>query len=184
MRTALIAPALLAVLLTGCASTTGAADDTPAAGSNRPSESSTPEEELVEDPTEAPEAPSGPLAFGETFTYEDGLGVTVGPPTPIERGEYFAGGGDFTATVGFDITIVNGTTANFEPGLFFASVQSANVEGAEVYDENLVGAPSTVLLPGREATFRLGFGVADPADIVMEANVDFTHKPAIYATAP
>ncbi len=168
MRTALIAYALLGVLLTSCESTSGSAAVDPQACGNRPAET----------------AEAGPLAFGETFTYEDGLSLTVGRPAPFTPSDVAAGAEGSPAAARFIVTIVNGTAANVEPRPFYATVTSANVEGSEVFVGDLIGPPSTVLLPGREATFSIGFAVQDPADLVMEVNLDCAHDAAVYATTP
>jgi Transposase and inactivated derivatives len=59
------------------------------------------------------------------------------------------------AYVKFTVTIVNGTGKTFDPSMFSASAQSANLEADEVYDTagGLNGSPDTKLLKGREAKF-------------------------------
>ncbi len=168
MRTALIAYALLGVLLTSCESTVGSAAVDPQACGNRPAQT----------------AEAGPLAFGETFTYEDGLSLTVGRPAPFSPSDVAAGAEGFSAAVRFSVTVVNGTTGNVEPAPFSATVQSADAEGSEVLEGDLIGPPSAVLLPGREATFSIGFAVQDAADLVMEVDPGCAHDAATYATGP
>lgn len=167
MRTDLIAYALLGVLLTSCESIGSAAIDPQVCG-NRPAET----------------AEAGPLAFGETVTYEDGLSLTVGRPAPFSPSDVAAGAEGFSAAVRFSVDIVNGTTANIEPGQFSATVQSATVEGSEVFEGDLIGPTSTVLLPGRGAIFSIGFAVQDPADLVMEVDPGCGHDAATFATGP
>jgi hypothetical protein len=79
---------------------------------------------------------------------------------------------------------VNGTDANFDATLFLTTMQSGNVEASQVYDfeQNVGGAPSTTLLPGREAVFKIAFGVSNPADLVMEVAPSFEHEAAIFTT--
>jgi hypothetical protein len=179
---------LAAVALAACGGTPGTADDNPEAGSNRPTETAADvegegevvDEEPTEEPTEEPV--QGPVAFGQAFTYSDGLSVTVGPPTPYQPSDTSAGAEGAAAVVSFDVTIVNGTPKPYDPAGVYITMQSANTEATEVYDsENgLNGSPSTTLLPGREAKYRVGYGVADPADLVMEVAPGFEYEAAIF----
>jgi hypothetical protein len=186
-----IAAVLLVLTLTACGGTSGEPDSDPQAGANRPAGTASPAAP-TQAPTTEPPSPSpsptddGVLSFGESITYEDGVTLTVSAPTPYTPSEYAAGAEGVTAAVAFDVTIVNGTQANFDPSFFSTTLQSANVEGSEIYDsENgLEGSPSTTLLPGREAKFRIAYGVTNPADLVLEVSPSFEHNNAIYASAP
>lgn len=116
--------------------------------------------------------PSGNPRFGQTWTDQDGLSVTIGKPTSFKPGKYSLAD-DKTATyLKFEVRLVNGTAENFDPALFHATVQSGNKEAESVFDtgNGLEGAPSTTLLPGREAVWAIGFAVSDPDDLVMEVS--------------
>jgi len=79
------------------------------------------------------------------------------------------------------VRIVNGTSENWDPSLFYATLQSGNQEASQVYDSGQLGdSPSTSLLPGREVQFQIAFGVNDPADLVLEVAPDFTYKNVIF----
>ena len=174
---------LLGLALAACATTEGEpgaetrGTNTPTATETAPSPTAEPEPE--------PEVPSVPsvLPFGDTFTYEDGLVLTVGPPEPFEPTEYAVVEGA-KAYVVFEVRVVNGTDAPFDPSATYATVQSGNQEATEIFDSgepnHLEGPPQTSLLPGREAVWRAGFGVADPADIVLEITPSFEHESAIF----
>lgn len=84
----------------------------------------------------------------------------------------------------FDVTIVNGSEETYDPAFFLASMQSGNTEAEEIFDsENgFEGSPSTSLLPGREAEFRIGFGVSDPDDLVMEVAPGFEYDAAVFTS--
>lgn len=140
----------------------------PTSGNNRPPQES------------ASPAPAINPSFGETFTYENGLQVTIEAPVPFTPSET-ASAEEFAAYVRFTVTIVNGSAENYE-GPFITTVQSTNIEGGEVFDsaQGLEGPPSTVVLPGREAQFDIGYGIADPADIVMEVRAGFSYESVIY----
>ncbi|MGY1822748.1 hypothetical protein [Geodermatophilus sp. SYSU D00079] len=132
----------------------------------------------------APAAAPNPR-FGETYTYENGLAVTVGPPQPYTPSDSAAVGEPAPpAFVVFDVTVVNGTTGNYDPVSFSASLQSGVTEEEQVYDSanGIGGTPSTTLLPGRESVFRLAFGATDPADLVMEVSPSFEYESAIFTS--
>lgn len=166
-----LAAATLAVLLTGCASQSGSVDDDPQAGNNRPAEAEQVAEEapVEEAPVEEAPAPASTnLKFGETFTYENGVSLTVGTPEPFTPSEY-AAADEAPAYLKMTLTIVNGGTENLDPAGWYGTMQSGNVEASKVYDSEQLGdEPSTTILPGREATFAVGYGVMDPADLVFE----------------
>jgi hypothetical protein len=163
--------------LGACASTEGSGTTTePQAGTNAPAET----EAAAPVETEAPAAPVNPK-FGETYTWEDGFQVTIGAPVAFTPSEYSMFDEAAAAHVVFDVTVVNGTAANWEP-IFTTTAQSGNIEAEQIYDsENDVnGGLDTTLLPGREAVFKIGYSVANPADIVLEVSPDFEHENVIY----
>lgn len=123
--------------------------------------------------------------FGETFTWDDGLAVTVAAPVAFTPSEY-AATEDAAAYLAFQITVVNGSDVNVDLTLFTTTLQSGNTEGSMVFDseQGFEGSPSTPLLPGREAVFKIGYGVSDPNDLVLEVSpdFDFEREPVIYAS--
>ena len=121
--------------------------------------------------------------FGQTYQWSDGLEVTVSAPEPFTPSET-AAVDEAPAFVRFTITIANNTSATFEPTLFTVGVQSGDREGSQVFDSanGLTGTPSTAVLVGRQSTFEVGFGVQDPADIVMEVTPGFDYAPAFFTT--
>ncbi len=68
--------------------------------------------------------------------------------------------------------------------MFNATLQSSNVEAAQVFDseQGISGPPATTLLPGRESAFQVVFGVMDPADLVLEVTPGFEYEPAIFTS--
>lgn len=179
MRRLYLALALGLLLSTaGCASEDGDVS-TPAQGSNRPEAAAT-------NPASAePSAtPAANPRFGETFRFVNGLAVMVGTPQPFTPSETAAVQQKAPAYLSFPVTVVNGSSTNYDPALFNATVQSANVEGAQVFDsaQGVNGSPSTTVLPGRESAFRVVFGVTDPADLVLEVTPSFEYDPAIFTS--
>lgn len=178
MKLARYAPALLAVALVACAPSTQSAGTTsaPPTGSNAPAES-TPAE------TTTSEAAVNPK-FGETYTWDDGLAVTVSTPAPYTLSDSGYVGNPGAAQVAFDVKVVNTGTANYEVVGMYLSLQSGNVEAEQIFDtaNGLGGAPSTPVLPGREAVFKVGFGVADPVDLVMQVTPGFDYEAVIFTS--
>ena len=135
------------------------------------------------DPPAEPPANSETAVFGETWEYTDGVAVTVSAPRPFEPSDT-AFAEEAEAYVVFDVTIVNGSEEPYEP-LVITSVQSGDTEAQEVFDSGngLEGTPSTTVLPGREVTFQIGYGVEDPEDLVLEIMLGFEYEPAIYVSS-
>lgn len=170
MKTTARAGLLLAVavstMLTAC--TSGSPTTDAPAGENRPSATPT---------TEAPTNPT----FGSSYEWSDGVSVTIGAPTAFQpSANSFAN--PAAAYIAFDVTIVNGSSENFDPSLFYVTLQSGNSEAEQIFDteQGFAGGPMTTLLPGREAAFKIGFGVADPNDLVMELTPGIAYDAAIF----
>ncbi|MFZ5850350.1 MAG: hypothetical protein ACOYY2_03010 [Actinomycetota bacterium] len=178
----LIPLALGALLLAGC--TSGSAGDAEPTGTNAPAATTAAAESEPEPPAETTPAAPAYAAFGQTYTWDDGLAVTVSPPAPFTPSETAA----FTespAYLAFEVKVVNGTAEPYEPAVLYLTLQSGNTEASQVFDvgeAGLAGPPATPLLPGREAVFKVGFGVADPADLVMQVAPGFEYDPAIFTT--
>ena len=128
---------------------------------------------------------SGELKFGSTYTWDDGLSVTVSKGVPFKPSQYAAVGKKAAAYLKYTITIVNKTGKPYDPALFTTSVQSGDKEAEKVYDSegNLGLPPSTKVLNGRQSTFTVGFGVSDPKDIVMEVSPGFDYESILYSSA-
>lgn len=168
----------IGLLLGACATEEGTGTSAESvAGTNRPSA----EAATTAEAPETPEAPPKNPKFGQTYTWENGLAVTVSTPKPFKPSEY-AAAEKATAYLEWTVTIVNGTKDNYDPSLFSTTLQSANTEASEVFDmENgFEGSPSTTLLPGRESKFKIGYGVQDPKDLVLEVTPGFEYESAIF----
>lgn len=142
------------------------------------------EEEAAPEPTEEVEpegdTSEGQASFGDTWTWEDGLEITVSEPEAFKPGEYSAGGEGYDSHVKFDVTIENKSGEPFDASLVYLTMQSGTSEGEEVFDDGLEGSPSTTLLDGRKVTFTSGFGVEDPSDLVLEVTPDFEYDAALF----
>jgi hypothetical protein len=173
-RLAISLPALLAAwLCSAClASTSGSIDESPPAGvtfptgaSRAPSSGLTPSSE----PTASRKPEAKTLAFGKSYTWDDGVTVTVGKPKKFMPSE-FAVVEKTKDYLRFTVTVVNKSNKPVDLGLTYISVQSRNQEADHVFDSptGLNGPPDTKVSKGKESEFHVGFGVADARDLVME----------------
>ena len=186
-----LAVSSLALVLAACgAQTPGAESTTDAAGTNAPSTTAAPTAAAAavetEEASETESASASPAEetmpqFGESYTWEDGITIKIGEPKAYKPSEsaYVSGDGD---PIVFNVTIVNGTEARFDPAVFHATMQSSNVEAESIYDsaKNLEGTPSTTILPKRESSFQLAFAVADKKDLVLEVTPSFEHESVVF----
>ncbi len=172
------AAAALAFALAGCGGVSATTTTSAPVGDNRPA--STAGSTAAAAATSAA-ASSGVAKFGDTYSWKDGLAVTISAPEAYTPSQSAAGAQAGQQAVAFTITIVNKTSEPFDPVLFHVSAQSGNTEASAIYDSGNIGStPTTKLLPGREVTFKVAFSVADPGDIVMEVRPDITHDEVLY----
>jgi hypothetical protein len=178
--------ALAAMCLAGCTTLPATPSASAPAGANRPSVVSvtapaSPSTSAPASSATEPKPDDGVAAFGSAFAWKDGLSMTVSKPATYKPSKYAATGKQFTQFVVFDVVLVNKTGAPWDPAMIYATLQSANQEGDQVFDSSqLPPAPSTKLLDGREAKFKMAFGVADPADLVLEIRPDFDHDSVLF----
>jgi len=119
-------------------------------------------------------------AFGDTFTYDDGVAVTVSAPEAYTPGEY-SSGADQAASVVFTVTIENGTDANFEP-MPYETATSGGVEASKVYDSDIESSPTTVVPAGQTITYRIVFSVADADQIVFQMSPSFDYDDVVFTS--
>jgi hypothetical protein len=176
-RLAASLPALLiALLCSACGGTTGAnPEKTVPTGENRtPSQGPASAEPTTQSPSPSPtlierQSRQEPLPFGKSYSWDDGVAVTVGKPKKFTPSE-FAVVEKSKRYVRFTVTVVNKSKTPIDLGLTYISVQSGKQEADHVFDSptGLNGPPDKKVIKGKEAEFDVGFGVADPKDMVME----------------
>ncbi|MEN3121152.1 hypothetical protein [Janibacter sp. LM] len=117
----------------------------------------------------------GILKLGSSFTYSDGLQLTLSKPTQFTPSEWAAPSSD--PGLIFTVTMMNGTGAKFDPTLNSITAQIGNEEAEQIFDsENgLDGGPSTSILPGREVTYKAAFVGTDTKNLVVEIAPDWDH---------
>jgi hypothetical protein len=190
------APGMLAVLIaslcSACLATTDSnlADNPPVAENYPPTTAPSPSAPTASAPTATgPTASARPeqetLAFGKAYTWDDGVSMTVGKPESFRPSE-FAAVEKGKRYLKFTVTVVNKSDKPVDLGLTYISVQSNDKEADEVFDagSGLKGPPDTKVLKGRKSAFDVGFGVADPKDVVMEIALhsDFLRPSLLYST--
>lgn len=190
---------LLAVLLLGACSASGGGDDltTKDGGSTTTTEAktTTTERERTTTTTErrrtttteretttTTKPPTKTGKFGDTYAFGDGLTVTIGNPFPFTPGPY-SSADPAASYLGFDVQITNGSATDLDPS-FYTTLQSGTTEADSVYDSDagIGSGPSGALLAGRTSTFRIGYGVTDPNDLVLTVNVDYEHGDVIFTS--
>lgn len=192
---------LVASLCSACLATPDPnPDDSRQAGENRPSSTpstggeasptSTPSPGGENRPTSTPWTADGQperktLAFGRSHTWDDGLTVTVGKPKNFKPSKW-AVVKESKRYVRFDITVVNKSDKRIDIGLTAISLESRNKEEDELFDSvsGLKGPPDTEISKGQKSEFDVGFGVADPKDLLMEVTLhDKSARPTLrYST--
>lgn len=177
---ALIITSVVALALTGCAGTNGNPVATTPTGTNAQTPTPTTETPLPEPVVteETTEPVTETLKFGKTFTWENGLSATVSAPKLYRPTDTAAGTEGFTKFVVFTVTIVNKTGGAFDPAMIQHSVQSSDVEGSQVFDG--LNMPETKILNGRQAKYKVPFGVTNPTDIIFELTPGFEYNSAIW----
>jgi hypothetical protein len=174
MRTALTTLAVAVALLTGCAvpaKTTSVTDNTAAGTAKAASASKAPEVAKI----------------GQTFTYEDGLKISVAGAKRFRIGQFAAGGKPGGTGVVLTVTITNGTGTAYDAALTTVNLaHGAEGEQAEqVFDSQAgLGAGFTGKVhPGRKLTAKFGFAVpaAGMSDLQVEVKPGFLdHDSALF----
>ena len=180
--------ALTIAFLVGCSSTQGNVSTDKPAGTNTPSSTPTTEpsspatEEGLPETTEPSTPETTTLKFGQSFTWEDGLSVTVSAPKTYHPTDSASGDEDFKYAIKFTIVVVNKTGKSFDASMANINVQSNDQDGSSIFDfgNGVDGAPQTKLLNGRQAKYSVAFAVANPKDIVLELSPDYDHASAIW----
>jgi hypothetical protein len=95
--------------------TGGNLDDNPPAGDNRPAST---------EPADSGEPQPEALEFGKSYTWDDGVTLTVGKPKKFKPSEY-AAAEKAKGYLKFTVTIVNKSDKPLDLGLTYITVQSS-----------------------------------------------------------
>ncbi|GAA4884557.1 hypothetical protein [Actinomycetospora straminea] len=132
----------------------------------------------------APAAPAAPattaVGFGQTFTYADGLAVSVSEPASYDPSRYAAGNSNPYA-YSVTVRITNNTGAAFDPVLLQAAMSTGGAPASQIFDAETGTPPQNQLQPGRTMTYEVAFSTTTNSG---EAQVDITpsfdHEPAVF----
>jgi hypothetical protein len=149
-------------------------EDLSAIGATTPAASGTP----GTSDTSAPATSA--VGFGQTFTYADGLAVTVDLPTAYDPSSYAAGNTNPHA-FGVTVRVTNNTGQAFDPTLLSVAMSTAGAPASQVFDSEMGLPPQNQLQPGRSLTYDVAFSTTTDAG---EAQVDvvpsFDHEHAVF----
>jgi hypothetical protein len=100
--------------------------------------------------------------FGQSFTYVDGLSVTVSE-AKVYQPRRGAAGHVNPIAVRLTITVQNSGSQPFDPNMFGASASFAGQSGERIFDSanGILSPPSTTLLPGKSISFPVAFSIVE-----------------------
>ena len=116
----------------------------------------------------------GNPSVGDTYTWPDGLAVTISQPVEYTPSESAAGTVDGQANLRFEVTVVNGTSEDVEASMILLTVSSGGRQADEVIDSDWE-FPTATILPGNDLTWNVTYSVADPDDLQVTVDnvIDF-----------
>ncbi|GAA3370832.1 hypothetical protein GCM10020367_19040 [Streptomyces sannanensis] len=132
----------------------------------------------------APKAPE--LKLGDTYTYKDGVKVTVSKPSAYEPDEFAVGHKKGNKAVQLTITIVNGSNEQIDITTALPDVRDANgAEAEQVFDgSNATTMFNGKLLPGKQAVAKFIWSLPADAATSMELQMEpelFKYETAIWS---
>lgn len=140
-------------------------------------------EDLEAITSEEPAHAGGVVGFTETYTYADGLAITVSAPQEYTPSEYAVGVDGDGTPVTFDITIENGTGEVFDPALMYPVVASGGSESEAVYDDGIDMLPSSKIQPDKSLSYTVAYMVADTGDVQVELEPGFLDYETLIVTS-
>jgi hypothetical protein len=131
----------------------------------------------------APTEAVNQVAFGQSFTYEDGAIIAVAAPVPYQPSSTSAIGAGSARAVAMSVTVTNGTAKPLS--LAGVSLQAAAGDQAaeQIFDSAKgVGMSSQTLPPGKRQTFTVAFGVpSGPTEFRVQATPSwFGYQPVFF----
>ena len=162
---ALIAAPILAVTLAACSSS----DSSDAAEEVVVTEQTQSEEEteVVEETTD------GNPTFGDTYTWPDGLSITISQPEEFTPSEYMGDIYDLEAgtPIKFIVTATNGTDTDLEAFGIDTQMSSGGKQSEAIFDSEAgIDMPTVTILPGNSLEWNIGFIVADPSNMQLSVS--------------
>ncbi len=134
--------------------------------------------------TEAPPTlpPSANRAFGATFSWDDGVSVTISKPRTYSPGPDVAFQ-DKTSTTFLimDVVLKNGSTEPRQASLLHVRAMTGTREAMQVMDRDSgVTTSNEMIAPGAEYRGKIAFGVDAGQPFVLTAHFEFDRGGVIY----
>lgn len=175
-----IAVAGAAVVLTGCSvPVAGEAS----AASSAPTTTRSAYTPPIYTPPAAQQTSSNIGALGvDTFTYADGLAVSVSKPEVYTPGKYSAGN-DFPVAVRLVVTVTNNSSKAFDPTLFQVDASFGGQSASRIFDSaNDIGsAPQTQVLPGKSISFPVAFSIIEGGgELQVDTTPSWSHNSSVF----
>lgn len=127
--------------------------------------------------------PVGELKFGSTFTWSNGLAISVQPPRSYRPSSEDSGKGKEFVTLDLRLTNTNRRMAFlFGGGQLTKDVSSAGQQARLIVDINLPDRPRISLAPGQSATWSEAYGVASTKDLSFRYALTQDSPPVTFAT--
>lgn len=131
---------------------------------------------------DAGDASPAVAAFGATHRWETGVEVTVSSPKPY-RPSSSAAGADRARAVSFEVQVKNGSQAPVELATVMIQASYNGQPVTQIYDsaKNMMGAPTTSVLPGKTSTFTVAFPVdKEQGELQLEVTPGFSADRAYF----
>ena len=125
------------------------------------------------------------VAFGQSFTYEDGIIITVAAPTPYQPSSTAAVGAraSLVRAVAMEVTVTNGTVKPLDLSAVDIQAAAGDQAGERVFDAaKNVGFAGQTLPPIKRQTFTVVFGFpSEPTELRVQINPSwFGHQPVFF----
>ena len=134
----------------------------------------------------APVEESTTGAFGQKYTWPDGVAVTVSGPKAYRPSSSAATSQAAVRYVSMTVTLTNGSDKNVEATGTSLAVTANGAPAEEVFDsaKGIGGSPTSTVLPGKSVTYTVAVGVPtkEKADLQVEVRPSFGlgYQPAIF----
>lgn len=166
---------LLVVVLAGCSGVTNTPAESPPAVSESASVAPSPSESVSEEaePSELTKP------FGSTFTWDDGVAITVSKPKAYKPDEFAAIIDDSKSFVIVSVTVKNGSEEAVESISLNLRATTGEREAGSVFDDTST-LPTVKVLPGKSLKWSQAFGVDKGAPFVLTVDYGFGNATGIY----
>lgn len=113
------------------------------------------------------------LRFGETFTYDDGVKVTVAKPSSYQPGPYAVGHADGNKALTVKITVVNGSGSTVDLDLSTVTFKDADgAQGEMIFAGDMPRELAGKLQPGERSTATYAVSLPRDAASALEVQVE------------